>query len=134
MVKSQMPASRPPLAPVRAADFTPRLSQSSAAFARFLALPDVEMNSATSPGFARPYSVCATEYSPSTSLANAVGSASPLDSDIAGSAPWSFSASSFGILGSDTGRGSLKPFISSPTICSASAALPPFPAHMSLPP
>ena len=58
----------------------------------------------------------------------------PTKSEIAGRAPCKPARRRSGIRGSLTGRFFIKPFISSPTICSASAALPPLPQVRSFPP
>ena len=109
-----------------------------------LELPEVDIPRNTSPGAPYPHSCWARIISPSTSFKNAVDSPGCPVRAIAGRLPWRPSASflpcspPISSIRRRSSSGSLrlfiKPFISSPTICSASAQLPPFPPTRSLPP
>ena len=131
-------------APVRPITFMPFACAVVAAYSTFLLLPLVDIAKNTSPTLPYPYTCCAKHRSGSQSFMYAVDNAGCPSSAIAGSAPCRFSArtvpsSSFSLTSlfakSTSGfLGSLNPFINSPTICSASAAEPPFPATSNFPP
>ena len=137
IVTSQTSDSRDSFAPVNAIDFPPTAFITSAAATQFALLPLVESAISTSSGFASPSTCCAKAVSHVTSLAKAVRIPLIETSEIAGSEPSSFAASSggsFAATSAGMSRCFLNFFSSSPHICSASAALPPFPQTSTLPP
>ena len=131
-------------APVRPMIAIPLAFAAMAAYSTFSLFPEVEMASRASPSCPYPITCWAKTSCGSQSFWKAVDKAGWPSRAMAGSPCWRCCARRAPRCGSifrmrsisdaSSGRGSTKDFISSPTMCSASAADPPFPAMRSFPP